>query len=405
MKKLSIEEKAQRYDEALEMARKELLTCGSTDCEAARQIYRFFPELKESEDEKIRKELLDYCKNKAEKYPNDPKYKNISAWIAWLEKRGEQPRYSIGDVLCDKSCTTLNKDAQPNFEIIDIRNGMYICDKGSFPISQQDEYELVAKKIDQKPADKVEPKFHEGDWVVNRFGDVWHIDSFDSKNYQVSNGDKYCYFPIEKQNEMHLWAIQDAKDGDVLACPLPKGHEGGEQIFMFKGINSRDYVDDCIEYYCRVCEGVFYENKTGYMGTTSSILYPATKEQCDVLMKAMANAGWTFDFEKKELKKIDSPVLSNSSNTGKDEPIKWSEEDKKVLEDIEEAVINYWGGDTQDIILDWLKSLKGRVLYQNQWKPSEEQMKALSEASGIVGMLTPRGTNLQSLYNDLKKLK
>lgn len=39
------------------------------------------------------------------------------------------------------------------------------------------------------------------------------------------------------------------------------------------------------------------------------------------------------------------------------------------------------------------------------WKPSEEQMTALSEASGIVGMFTPRGTNLQSLYNDLKKLK
>lgn len=72
-------------------------------------------------------------------------------------KQGEQPRYSIGDVLCDKSCTTLNKDAQSNFEITDIRNGMYICDKCSFPISQQDEYELVAKKVEQKPADKVEP--------------------------------------------------------------------------------------------------------------------------------------------------------------------------------------------------------------------------------------------------------
>jgi hypothetical protein len=62
----------------------------------------------------------------------------------------------------------------------------------------------------------VEPKFKDGDWVVNRFGDVWHIDSFDSKNYQVSNGDKYCYFPIKKQDEMHLWTIQDVKDGDCL---------------------------------------------------------------------------------------------------------------------------------------------------------------------------------------------
>ena len=39
---------------------KELNTCGSQDCDAARQIFRFFPELAESENEKIRKWLLDF---------------------------------------------------------------------------------------------------------------------------------------------------------------------------------------------------------------------------------------------------------------------------------------------------------------------------------------------------------
>ena len=57
-----------------------------------------------------------------------------------------EPIFSIGDVLCDKSCTTLNKKYQPIIEILDIRNGMYICNNCSFPISQQDEYELVTKK-------------------------------------------------------------------------------------------------------------------------------------------------------------------------------------------------------------------------------------------------------------------
>ena len=42
---------------------------------------------------------------------------------------------------------------------------------------------------------------------------------------------------------------------------------------------------------------------------------------------------------------------------------------------------------------------------QNRWKPSDEQMVTLSEASGIVGMFTPRGTILKSLYNNLKNLK
>lgn len=34
------------YKEALERAKKELAACGSQDCDAARQIFRLFPELK-----------------------------------------------------------------------------------------------------------------------------------------------------------------------------------------------------------------------------------------------------------------------------------------------------------------------------------------------------------------------
>jgi hypothetical protein len=40
-----------KYKEALERAKKELGTCGSYDCDAARQIFRLFPELKESKVE------------------------------------------------------------------------------------------------------------------------------------------------------------------------------------------------------------------------------------------------------------------------------------------------------------------------------------------------------------------
>ena len=60
-------------------------------------------------------------------------------------------------------------------------------------------------KNEQKSADKIEPRFKVGDWVVNKFGDSWHIDSLDKKNYQVSDGKgNYNYFPISKQDEMHF---------------------------------------------------------------------------------------------------------------------------------------------------------------------------------------------------------
>ena len=59
----------------------------------------------------------------------------------------------------------------------------------------------------------VEPKFKVGDWVVNKLGDLWHIDSFDKKYYQVSDGKgNYNYFPIAKQDEMRHWDNEDVRE-------------------------------------------------------------------------------------------------------------------------------------------------------------------------------------------------
>lgn len=77
----------EKYEQTLERARQFSEKPYLED--SAGIVEYIFPELKESDDERIRKEILDFCKNRAEKYSNDPKYKNISAWIAWLEKKGE----------------------------------------------------------------------------------------------------------------------------------------------------------------------------------------------------------------------------------------------------------------------------------------------------------------------------
>jgi len=57
MKEFTIEEKAQRYDEALERAR---IACKDEDKHLKATLESIFPELAESEDERIRKELIDY---------------------------------------------------------------------------------------------------------------------------------------------------------------------------------------------------------------------------------------------------------------------------------------------------------------------------------------------------------
>ena len=88
MKELSIEEKAIAYDKALKQI-KEL----TPDENGFVTIYpnEIFPELAESEDERIRKELLEHCKNQAKPYiQTGNKCPQIQSWIAWLEKQGEQ---------------------------------------------------------------------------------------------------------------------------------------------------------------------------------------------------------------------------------------------------------------------------------------------------------------------------
>ena len=155
-------------------------------------------------------------------------------------------------------------------------------------------------------ADKFKPKFNVGDWVVNKFGDSWHIDSFDKKNYQVSDGKgNYNYFPILKQDEMHLWSIEDAKEGDVLFLDLMGG-----KTFIYNGINPNMAIlysfiinndgEDVLPYHIgKPNVGI------GNIEETKNIIRPATKEQRDTLFAKMEESGYEWDAVKKQLKEIE----------------------------------------------------------------------------------------------------
>ena len=82
---MTTEEKAKRYDEALERARKCLDEKRDT-CFVRPDV--IFPELKESEDERIRKELITHFRNT--KCVTEEGAKMIAKWIAWLEKQGKK---------------------------------------------------------------------------------------------------------------------------------------------------------------------------------------------------------------------------------------------------------------------------------------------------------------------------
>lgn len=444
MKELSTEEKAKRYDEAINTIRN-LVNAGLIHEGAAIQV---FPEIAEIVDERIWKVL----RERIIRYdPNNEiliKEEGISQkqFLAWLEKQkqAEQKLVISDDALREgithfgitqyqidnwlKKYVDVEKQDEKKYVLKsskdeDVRKFVQYIEKEakSYEINLPNRgYDIYAfakdilawleKQGEQKPidpdnliqrvdaladivaeqklTDKVEPKFKVGDWVVNKFGDVWHIDSFD-RNYQVSNGDKYCYFTIEKQNEMHIWTIQDAKDGDILAAH--------ECYVIFKEIDGLNIKCYCTYHYIG-CNPSFYvdtlQNKTAF--------YPATKEQRETLERAMTNAGYAFDFEKKELKKIEQKPMN------KVEPMQeWSEDDEEMLEELLnycDTSIQYNGIKSQQAIKwkkrkEWLKSLRP----QSRWKPDSSMLICLEYAIKHINKDSDKRI-LSKLLEQLKKL-
>ena len=347
MKELTIEEKAKAYDEALKKARQ--LCCYPTTKPFISDLQDLFPELQESEDELTW--LTKYIEEEAYSLSIDIrdnedriKLKNLQRSLAWLEKQGEQinlPKFTFDDVLALQCVMETVKKVQEDKDLYKQLQSLHNRVYDIYHFETQDEQEPIIEMKsaeeslgisseeynnivneclygESNSSDNIEPKFKVGDWVVDNCDYVWKIEGILNQFYLLEGVEGGESRPtIEWVNKtFHLWSIQDAKDGDVLVCPIPKTYDSAGQIFMFKGINSRTYVDNCIEFYCRVHEGVFYgnENAYGYMGTTSSPIYPATKEQRETLIKAMTDAGYTFDFENKELKKI---APSNKELEGK----------------------------------------------------------------------------------------
>ena len=94
---MTTEEKAKRFDEVVEEFRGLLEGVHEDKCDIMEEdILKILPELKRSEDERIRKELLEHCKNQAKPYiQTGNKCPQIQSWIDWLEKQGQKPTTDI----------------------------------------------------------------------------------------------------------------------------------------------------------------------------------------------------------------------------------------------------------------------------------------------------------------------
>ena len=226
-------------------------------CEAQKAAEFIFPELKEPEDEKMRKMCIRYLDRGYQHCSFADDMKNIEKCIAWLEKQGEQPHAVLG----------------------------------------QSE---VTKASDQK----LEPKFNfkVGQWIVATGKRVYLIAKIDGFNVTLvdTNGDEYV-FHVSSLVDAYQWTIADAKDGDVLVCPSDLGDR--LVVFIFKQLVNNASEIDC--HCCIDANGIFDPclNDCCYVGDVSRDDYiPATKEQRDLLFHKMKEAGYEWNAEKKELK-------------------------------------------------------------------------------------------------------
>ena len=153
------------------------------------------------------------------------------------------------------------------------------------------------EKQGKQLADKNKPRFEVSDWVVFIASEsVYQVEKKENYEYTIRHilGGSFC-LSFSNEKLIRKWTIQDAKDGDVLAC--------NEEILLFK---SYSVLQGRISLYC------WYNGHTNnfhskevidILLTTTNKVCPATKEQRDALMKAMNNAGYEWDAENKELKK------------------------------------------------------------------------------------------------------
>ena len=279
-------EKAKAYDEAIERAKK-LYGDGITE--------EIFPELKESDDDRIRKWIIDDIRYNINNEPlNNSEYKKkAEKAIAWLEKQGEQ-KPTLPKWKYKKDNTPLLRDSI----ILNKYGGVAKSPSGAIV---SDAWVLDYDELAKLPKEeKIEPKFKVGDWIISSvLGTARIIGVNDSNEFQLEYIDgKQEFSSIDYVNYAYdKWTIENGKDGDVLFT----SSSACSDTFVFKSIDEKGNAE-C--YFAYDSEDGFTEGKYHFIGSASDCK-PATKVQCDFLMKAMKDARYEWDSEKKELKKLD----------------------------------------------------------------------------------------------------
>ena len=341
-----------KYKDALEKAKSMIddLRKGE-DILAVSDLESMFPELKESEDERIRREIIDFLwKEKIFlqevhlSVENNPKYRFVMDAIAWLEKQGVQ-NYKIikgKNYFCVKTHNYAGIEwikgtkyyASDNYTLVN-QGCEYYC-----PEYSKEEHNNLFEEVkyndcvkNKMSVDKVEPKFKVGEFVINSYDFIMKIVDIKEESYRYivigDNEEKILNCTFRKMEEScHLWDISDAKDGDVLTSTW----KGCSYIYIFKEVDNNIIISH-IFYYPEL-DAI----DMGVINTDNTPTIPATKEQRDLLYQKIHDAGYEWDAENKELKKMEQKY-DNKLDPLIDEEINlWIKENSDIHHDNNDIV-------------------------------------------------------------------
>lgn len=218
-------------------------------------------------------------------------------------------------------------------------------------INDTDE-EIVKAVKDTSILDMVEPKFKVGDWIIRSASGFKHNTYLikEVEDYYVCEelkGRRVTFTFNDVHTNFKLWDISDAKDGDVLV-----------DVYGNIGIFQKNDDFDWSSYCSLGSNGGFRCFAIEHELDGS---HPATKEQRDTLFKAMTEAGYEWDDDKKESKLLISNGGDFESNNSKQKPT-WSEEDEEYMRDVIAFLED--ARDCRQNALDcieWMKQLKERL--------------------------------------------
>ena len=374
---------------------------------------RFFPELKESEDERIRTAILNHLKKMWGNCKDDICGVHVEDAIAWLEKQETSyTKKDIDDAYLKGITDTKNeikKQHEANYQIRkDIATFIFnykgeIKDRAKWMNYLGVKISFVEKQDNKKPqgklaleavneekvnnkncaTDKVEPKFKVGDWVVISTTKGDRVVQIASVEYFTKDGHS-SYITTEGRwfgNGTEARLLTD-KDVEIATIPESKAIVNKIESWSEDDEKYQQGWHDAIEKQVpvdkdKVVKGVRRGVATSlinYIDANSKGMCLSNME-CEDIEDAIVNNKWyrVYNYMKKKLEKqgekpqgktaLEAVKEEKIDNSNKVEPNSaWSEEDEKNLK----RAIWYVENPTLNVIKDtmlseWLKSLKERI--------------------------------------------